>query len=367
MQQTQTNKRKKQIVFISLILLVFGALAYFGYRNFVKPKEKPVPVTNGLNSKLPEAEKAKDLNKLELYMQAEKDSIAHAEQEANDPYMQHLLSEKRRLDSVPKNKVVRVAGTKRQETRERGAANTDKRIEEIYKLIDENPKSTDEPKNTKNVTIAPSGDKQVENLGPDPELKQLSEMLDKLKDLQNPALSETKTSLPFKKIDTLYKTLIVNPASPNQTIRAVIHNTQKVYSGSTVKLRLLTDVVIGAVTISRGSSIYGICSINNERVNIRLSMINYHNQAIPVSLTVLDMDGIEGVHIMGNMSGEAISEGTDRAINSFNLNSYSTSIASQVAGAGIQTGKSLLSKKVKLQTATLKASHYVLLQNSNAY
>jgi hypothetical protein len=58
-------------------------------------------------------------------------------------------------------------------------------------------------------------------------------------------------------------------------------------------------------------------------------------------------------------------EGTDKAINSFSLNSYSTSIASQVAGAGIQAGKSLLSKKVKLQTATLKASHYVLFKSQN--
>jgi hypothetical protein len=37
-------------------------------------------------------------------MQAEKDSLARAEQKANDPYMNHLLSEKKNTDSFPRSK-----------------------------------------------------------------------------------------------------------------------------------------------------------------------------------------------------------------------------------------------------------------------
>jgi hypothetical protein len=133
MQQPNHTKRKKQVAFICLIIAVFTVISFFGYKNFVQPKAQPAISTNGLNSKLPEAEKPKELNKLELYMQAEKDSLARAEQKANDPYMNHLLSEKKNTDSFPRSKQARKARIKEQvKPGEQSAKKSDKRIEEIY-------------------------------------------------------------------------------------------------------------------------------------------------------------------------------------------------------------------------------------------
>ena len=80
------KKIKKQLLAIGGFVVVFGTMIWFGYKNFVKSETKPDAATNGLNNKLPVAETHKELNKLEQYIQAEKDSLARKQQQANDPY-----------------------------------------------------------------------------------------------------------------------------------------------------------------------------------------------------------------------------------------------------------------------------------------
>lgn len=146
---------------------------------------------------------------------------------------------------------------------------------------------------------------------------------------------------------------------------AVVHSTQVVTTGATIKLRLLDDARVGENLISKGSFLYGTGTISNERLTIRLTHINYRNQVIPVSVAVYDLDGIEGIYVPGALEREVSKESTDQAIQSVNLNSYNPTVSGQLTSAGIQATKSLLSKKVKTLRVTIKAGHRVLLQQTD--
>lgn len=365
-------------------MVVFGALIYFGYENFVKPKAPlATPMQTGLNSKLPDATAAKEMSKLEIYLQAEKDSAERSQQRENDPNTKHLsldLSAKTHDNFIGKPSLhsrtkpgLQLSTAKPSPTREEDEI--DRKMRELNKLMQSpdvpRPKTKtglqkiDQPVEVINgMLAAPLATAHSQELNVDPELLKLDGMLDKLRDLQNPSKTEEKSSTLPRNVDTRSNVVTLNTAIPNQTIQAVVHNTQTLTNGATVKLRLLNDVLIGEKPITKGSFVYGIGTISNERLQVQVSNINVSNSVVPVSVTVFDIDGIEGIYIPGALEREVSKEGAEQAIQSLNLNSYNPTLSGQLATAGIQATKSLLSRKVKLQRVTLKAGHHVLLQNT---
>jgi hypothetical protein len=73
------------------------------------------------------------------------------------------------------------------------------------------------------------------------------------------------------------------------------------------------------------------------------------------------MDGQEGIRVPGAITRDAAKEGADQAVQSLQLMDMNPSLASQAAGAGIETIKGLLGKKAKLVRVTVKAGYPVLL------
>src|SRR5690606_16111 len=65
-------------------------------------------------------------------------------------------------------------------------------------------------------------------------------------------------------------------------IEAVIHETQELVRGSTVKMRLLNDIYVNGQLLPRGQFIYGTCNINNERLKISIESIRSENNLLPV-------------------------------------------------------------------------------------
>ena len=369
------QKIKKQLLAIGGFVVVFGTMIWFGYKNFVKPETKPVAVTNGLNNKLPVADSQKELNKLEQYMKAEKDSLARKQQQANDPYSNANKKQepgKTSHKASPSPVVKNNPQTKSKTIKQASIETNHPDFEIQYPPIEKSGNANEQTKKT-----PPFGGR-----GGDPSLQQLEGMLDKLIEIQHPEIVKERNKKTDKNGDMVYKQNIVRSSNPNQTIQAVVHNTQIIASGATIKLRLVQDIQINSaissvnisrtgsanslLTIAKGSFLYGICSISNERLTVQLTNITYNNQVIPVSLSVFDMDGIEGIYIPGAIERDVSKEGADQAIQSFNLNNFNSlnsSIAGQAASAGMQAGKALLSKKVKLVRVTVKAGHHVLLQN----
>lgn len=237
----------------------------------------------------------------------------------------------------------------------------------------------------------------------DPEMDQLNGMLDKIMDIQNPGrqqeklrqLSEERKGRVFaitaaKKPDRIslieekgnakdtgtaintrttsngfYST--DDPATEQEeqnAVDAVIAETQTLVSGSTVKMRLLDDVYVNGKLIPKDQFLYGTAALNGERLVIKIPSIRFKKSLYPVSLSVMDIDGLEGIYIPGAIARDVAKESTDRAIQDLSFgSSMSNSIGIQAAGTGLEAAKSFFSKKVKLIKVTVKAGYKVLLRD----
>lgn len=373
------KRNRKKLTALLLFIAVFGALIYFGYNNFVKEKSVTLAKdSTGLNSKLPNENPVKPRNKLELYLQAEKDSIARMQERENDPNTKSLVNAGAREGIETSSSTIKRFSLKSYQSKQTGLNpikaviqnrqedEIEKRMRDLHKLINSdtkeqtiNPKTVDPPaKPTKSFESA------IENANIDPELLKLDGMLDKLKDIQHPSSTRASeiTDIPTKPAVSHNK---VSAAKLNQTIQAVVHNTQTITNGATIKLRLQTDIVVKEQTIPRGSFLFGIASLQNERLIVQLTNINASNTVIPISLSVFDIDGIEGIYVPGAIEREAAKEGTDQAISAVNFGNYNPTMSGQLTSAGISATKSLLARKVRMQRVTVKAGHHILLQNTN--
>lgn len=246
----------------------------------------------------------------------------------------------------------------------------------------------------------------------DPEMQQIESVLEKILDIQHPErvkekLKELDTqekvaTLPVKVADsgddvsllgsgsvafgesldsaTVFETLSALPLSQNgffglddetfieaqagNTIEAIIHGTQELVEGSTVKLRLLNDVEINKILVPKDQFIYGTCAINGERLTIEISSIRTGNSLLPVSLEVYDLDGLPGIYIPGAITRDAAKQATDNALQNVQFMSMDPSLGAQAAAAGVEAAKGLFSKKTKLIKVTVKAGYQIFLKDT---
>lgn len=239
--------------------------------------------------------------------------------------------------------------------------------------------------------------------GEDAEMKQLNGMLEKILDIQHPdrvqeklrQTSEARKGEVFAVSATGDKTTIsfLGNSYPRQTgyesnkyilnqtnafyslddiaalndqqnaVKAVIHETQTVVNGSTVKLRLVDDIYINGILIPKDNFLFGTASLNGERLSIKINSIRFQNSLFPVELSVYDLDGMDGIYIPGAITRNVAKQSADRAFQGFGMTTLDPSIGAQAAGAGIEAARSMLSKKVKLIKVTVKAGYQVLLKD----
>jgi conjugative transposon TraM protein len=148
-------------------------------------------------------------------------------------------------------------------------------------------------------------------------------------------------------------------------IEAVIHDTQELVAGSTVKMRLLNAIHINDRRIPKDQFMYGICAISGERLTIEISSIRTGNSLLPVSLAVYDLDGLPGIYIPGAITRDAAKQASDNALQNIQLMSLDPNIGAQAAAAGVEAAKGLFSKKAKLVKVTVKAGYHVYLKDTN--
>ena len=156
-----------------------------------------------------------------------------------------------------------------------------------------------------------------------------------------------------------------NISNSENAVKAIIPETQTLVTGSTVKLLLGNGITVKGISIPENTYVYGTVSLNNERLKISISSIQYQDNILPVSLEVYDIDGLAGIYIPGSISRDVGKQSTDQAINSIGITTLDPSIAAQATSAGIQAAKTLVSKKVKLVKVTVKAGYQVLLKDNN--
>jgi conjugative transposon TraM protein len=228
---------------------------------------------------------------------------------------------------------------------------------------------------------------------PDPELAQLGGMLENILDIQHPERVQEKlressklqkgkvfsvirkaeeqnisslqnaVQLSLKQDENSFYSLQTENSNTqaHNAVEAVVHETQDIVNGSIVKIRLVNDVFISGVLIPRNSFVFGTVTLKGERLEIKISTIQYQNSIFPVELSVFDIDGIKGIYIPGAINRDVAKASTDRSIQSIGLAGVSDSWGAQAAGMGVEAAKTLLSKKVKLIKVSIKAGYKVLL------
>ncbi|WP_300601919.1 conjugative transposon protein TraM [Niabella sp.] len=223
-----------------------------------------------------------------------------------------------------------------------------------------------------------------------PELVQASSLIDKILDVQHPervnqrlkkqSLENKKDVFPVsavaeKEVTDLFADEGQNKSTSSSgfydedpvlsedqnALRAVVHESQTLTSGATVKIRLEQDAYIQGVLIPKGSFVFGICTLNGERLEVAINSIRKENSIYPVSLIAYDLDGLPGIRIPGSINRDASKENSERAIQSIGLGSLDPSLGAQAASAGIEAAKNLLSRKVKLIKVVVKAGYPLLI------
>lgn len=147
-------------------------------------------------------------------------------------------------------------------------------------------------------------------------------------------------------------------------IMAAIHHNQTIVAGSTVKMRLQNDIQIGRTIVPKGSFIFGVCSITEERLNISINSIHYREILFPVELSVYDLDGMEGLFVPGSLTRTTAKQGASQGLSGVNFIGTSPTVTSQITQTAIEAGKNIISKKASLIRVKLKSNYQILLKPS---
>ncbi|GEP97690.1 conjugative transposon protein TraM [Chitinophaga cymbidii] len=384
------KKHRKMLVLLPLFVLSVIIIINLGGKYISRSTLKNSTDTlSRLNTKLPEPNiKEKERSKLEVYMQMQKDSLEKENQqrkESNNSFFQADPAQEPMDEYLPvKRKRNHRPSLAQQETR------VNEQLEKIMQELnhvaeEENPGHHREPSINPQETspdiarLEKLMDALQTDTVEDPELKQLDAMLDKILRIQQPPSAARQA---YK--DTSQRIIPVNrhpeqiprPATvfhgleqrattvtkQKSAIKAVVHADQVVQDGSTIKLRLTENIYVGGQPIPANSFVFGTCSISDERLIVQLDRIVHNNIIIPVQLEVFDTDGITGISIPGAITRDAAKKGLDNTLQTLSMTSLDPSISAQATSAGIQSLKTLLSRKIKQVKVTVKAGHQVFLQ-----
>ena len=190
--------------------------------------------------------------------------------------------------------------------------------------------------------------------GEDKEMDQLSEMMDKIIAVQNPALVQEKL--------LARKTELAKKDSAFRAVPAVIDGNQKVMPGGLVRLRLLDTVSLNGMRLPKDQLLFGFCTIVNQRLLLDITNVRLGSSIVPVQLSVFSLDGIIGIDAPEAVLGETAGNGLSNAVQSMQFLSMDQSLGVQAAGAGIDAAKSLIGKRAKRIRVKLKDLYPVLLR-----
>ena len=419
-------RKRKMMMVLPLLVLPFLTMAFWalGGGNAATNGKKQTQL-QGLNLQLPNANLKDDklADKMSFYDQADKDSIKLAEEMRNDPYYRHQDSmqnvylkelkqvtqgsaEKFNQSPVLQNRGLKISPY--DQSKSPAEERVMKKLAELNSSLnqpDENISSDgtiNQYKSMKNLGSGSDVDKlenMMQNLnrsnGDDPEIKQLDGTLEKILDIQHPervkdrikekSLKNKEVVFPITKTQkeesiSLLDTGKKNPdnesaffglsdessfSDNDNAIEAVIHENQILVNGAVVKLRLLNDLYINGSLIPKGNFVFGIASLNGERLEVEINSIRYNQSLYPVKLSVYDIDGLHGIYIPGAITRDVAKQSVDNSLQLMELSTMDPSFKAQAATAGIGAAKSLLSKKVKQVKVMVKAGYKVLLKDKN--
>ncbi len=413
--QPDLQKAKGKRLLIAAAIFILPVIAIiFAITALLHPHKKDVPKMTGgsaFNTEFPAPNlPTKEKNKLEIYMQAQEDSAKKQGDRAKDPYAALSGSE----TTTPNSS--RATGTTPQDSRpgvvtspfqDENSKKVTDRLEKLYAAMGstQSPESTHRPVETLPGSMSTDGSAEIAKLqklmdsyhkadtAASPQLNQVKQVLDEIKEIQNPQKPAKNPYLPGG-LATALPVAAKPPTSPDtdiapvlvqatneflgldedqdasptasEAIQAVIHADQVVQTGSIVKLRLLQPIYVGGQKIPANAFIYGPASITGERVSITLTNAIYDGRIYPIALKVFDgSDGLDGLYVPGMITRDVVKQNMSQGVGGLELGTLDPSLGAQAAAAAIETTKNLLSRKIAIVKATLKAGHLAILKASD--
>ena len=417
----QFLRQRRFYVALPLLALPFLTLLYWKLvvKKLDKDPSEQRPGT-GLQLNLPAAElkERQNMDKLAYYRKADQDSASRAQQVKKDPYRQGepTVAE----DSAgPALMGLSAPGakTKRQRTIDAAAhRKQQKQLHQRLQALDkalvaahapafqqEVPGEQTTQESQPEISQLEKMMAQIQNENPpqpeDPEMERLDGMLDKLLDLQQkqkqesgPDHSATTSQAPSLSVNASLEddpvsllgadrdSSALSAGSSQQTgfygldepvsagaapgLTAVIAHTQQIISGNTIQLRLTSTLSVAGTIIQANSFVYGIAALSGERLKIKISSVRSGDLILPVSLSVYDLDGIEGIFIPGALSRTVAKQELSSQVQGYGLDAGGFSLGAQAASAGIQMGKTLFSRSTRLTQLTLNEGYKVILADT---
>ncbi|NCI51299.1 conjugative transposon protein TraM [Sediminibacterium roseum] len=375
----QFLKRRKFLVALPLIMWPFVTIVFWLLGGGSGAAAGTAPVKSGLNTQLPDAKNAGTsmVDKMSFYAMADRDSVKRGEQIRMDPNF-----------SPMQEKPVAKAGKLNTSFASRGEIDDQQeKINERLRMLQTSLRDpvrkpiAFEDVSTREIPV-------VKERQSDPEMEAINSTLEKLLDVQHPErvkervvekkpvgysvrVSGSESASYFGKTDTVRSGFYGSDdagtvGAAAGEIAAAIHGGQVLQNGSVVKLRLLNHVFVNGVQVPVGSFVYGIAALQEERLHVSVSAIQFENHLFPVSLKLFDMDGVEGIYVPGSATREVAKQSGEQAVQSLGIVNMDPSLKAQATAAGISAAKGLLTKKVKLVRVTVKANYKVLLKDENA-
>ena len=412
-------RQRKMMLVLPVLIIPFVTMGFWALGGGQGQTKNNLADTNkGLNLQLPDANLKDDRNadKLSFYNEADADSLKRDELLRNDPYYKDSIANRQNTVFSDTGNMLSAtplySGLNQSPYNKTADANEQRiyqKINEINKQINQPDNGTQTnsnpnepiPNNDSNEQFSNEVDRlqdmmQQMNGSPeaDPEMQQLNGTLEKILDIQHP--DRVKEKLKEKSLKNKDQVFIVTKqsmknnislldtgkskrnaenkffgveedADPEEqnTVEAVVHQTQTLVNGAVVKMSLLNDIYINGSSIPKGNFVFGIAELNDERLEININSIRNNNSIFPVKLEVFDMDGLPGIYIPGAISRDVVKQATDNGLQQLELTSMDPSLKAQAAATGINAAKSLLSKKVKQVKVLVKAGYKVLLRDKS--
>jgi len=404
-------KERKFYMIIPLLVLPFLTMGFWALGGGKQNNNAyDSTVAKGLNATLPQAQfkDQKSQDKMDVY-QAQKQDSATSGNGVSQSFVRSMGFEDaktKRTDSIAKTTAINSTGVS--VTADANEAKIQTKLAQINRQISQ-PETPDYGSGSGQGEQSGADVKRLQLMmkamnsnggnGNDPEMKQLTQMLQQINDIQNPGNANSRSqSQSLKNHQRVYPVLAASDddddnnsnsqmtvqyasydgggkvkkhqsagkgQAAGNTIQAVVHEDQTLVSGAVIKLRLEDGIYVNGRMIPKGSFVYGTCALNNERLEIKIASIRYLNNILPVSLSVYDLDGMEGLYVPGSIGRDAAKNGVGDAVQSMQMMSMDQSVGTQAASAGVEAAKGLFNHKVKQIKVKVKAGYEVLLKDSN--
>jgi hypothetical protein len=337
----KTRDKRKILLVLPLMLLPFMALAFYAMGGGRGQVNDPSLASKGINTDLPDAnfKTEEPVDKMGFYAKAGNDLTAENGVSgiasklgfgAEDEKTSEINAKLEALNKEINSPVVPTVEARANVNSRHGNASISADVDRLEQMM----KSMQEGKQK------------------DPEMEQMNSVLEKILDIQNPVRAQAKV------LGRIYSGQDMEKFS---AITAVIDGNQKVVQGASVKLRLTDSVLLSGVLIPKGHLLFGLCKITNQRLLLDIKNVRLGSQIIPVDLSVYSLDGMPGIDAPDAVFRDAAGMGAANGISGVSVYGME-GVGGELADAGIDAAKSLLSRNVRVVKVKLKADLPVLLR-----